>query len=178
MALHVDRADAKIQLTGHDNFAVVEPNHLSAPRSGGVYGQLPADDSITMLEQGTFVKYDYAAGKINFTGEGPWMMVFNEEKLYDERKQMHRDYAMKKSDFYDGVMTPRVFRMYAGDIFTTNNVKADDYDLGDTLVPGTTTGVLEKLAKGTPAQGLAVKVAKLTTMPDGQPGLKLQVIAE
>lgn len=175
MALHVDRADTKIQLTGHDNFAVVEPNHLSAPRSGGVYGQLPADDSITMLEQGTFVKYDYAAGKINFTGEGPWMMVFNEEKLYDERKQMHRDYAMKKSDFYDGVMTPRVFRMYAGDIFTTNNVKADDYDLGDVLVPAGTNGVLEKGAKG---EGLAVKVAKLTTMPDGQPGLKLQVIAE
>nr|DAF87498.1 MAG TPA: hypothetical protein [Siphoviridae sp. ctnPP24] len=174
MALHVDRADAKIQLTGHDNFAVVEPNHLSAPRSGGVYGQLPADDSIEMLEQGTFVKYDYAAGKVDFTGEGPWMMVFNEEKLYDERKQMHRDYAMKKSDFYDGVMTPRVFRMYAGDIFTTNNVKAGDYNLGDVLVPGD-AGVLESGAKG---EGLAVKVVKLTTMPDGQPGLKLQVIAE
>lgn len=177
MALHVDRADAKIQLTGHDNFAVVEPNHLSAPRSGGVYGQLPADDSITMLEQGTFVKYDYAAGKINFNGEGPWMMVFNEEKLYDERKQMHRDYAMKKSDFYDGVMTPRVFRMYAGDIFTTNNVKVGDYDLGNTLVPGT-DGILKKCEKGEKVEGLAVKVVKLTTMPDGQPGLKLQVIAE
>lgn len=175
--MHIDKSAKDVQLTGHENNGVVEPNHLSAPRSGGVYGQLPADDSITMLEQGTFVKYDYAAGKINFTGEGPWMMVFNEEKLYDERKQMHRDYAMKKSDFYDGIMTPRVFRMYAGDIFTTNNVKADDYNLGDTLVPGT-TGVLEKLAKSTPAQGLAVKVAKLTTMPDGQPGLKLQVIAE
>lgn len=169
MALHVDRADTKLQLTCHDNFAVVEPNHLSAPRSGGVYAQLPADDSITMLEQGTFVKYDYAAGKVDFTGEGPWMMVFNED-----RKPMHRDYAMKKSDFYDGVMTPRVFRMYAGDIFTTNNVKADDYDLGDVLVPDT-NGVLEKGAKG---EGLAVKVVKLTTMPDGQPGLKLQVIAE
>lgn len=174
MTLRVDRADAKFQLTGHDNFAVVEPNHLSAPRSGGVYGQLPADDSITMLEQGTFVKYDYAAGKIKFDGEGPWMMVFNEEKLYDERKQMHRDYAMKKSDFYDGVMTPRVFRMYAGDIFTTNNVKAGDYSLGDVLVPGA-NGVLEQGRKG---EGLAVQVAKLTTMPDGQPGLKLQVIAE
>lgn len=174
MALHVDRADAKVQLTGHDNYSVVEPNHLSAPRSGGVYGQLPADDSIEILEQGTFVKYDYAAGKVDFNGEGPWMMVFNEEKLYDECKQMHRDYAMKKSDFYDGVMTPRVFRMYAGDIFTTNNVKTGDYALGDVLVPGT-NGVLEK---GAPGQGLAVKVAKLTTMPDGQPGLKLQVIAE
>lgn len=172
--MHIDKSAKDVQLNGHSNFGIVEPNHLSAPRSGGVYGQLPADDSIEMLEQGTFVKYDYAAGKVDFTGEGPWMMVFNEEKLYDERKQMHRDYAMKKSDFYDGVMTPRVFRMYAGDIFTTNNVKADDYDLGDVLVPGT-NGVLEKGAKG---EGLAVKVAKLTTMPDGQPGLKLQVIAE
>lgn len=172
--MHIDKSAKDVQLNGHSNFGIVEPNHLSAPRSGGVYGQLPADDSIEILEQGTFVKYDYAAGKVDFTGEGPWMMVFNEEKLYDERKQMHRDYAMKKSDFYDGVMTPRVFRMYAGDIFTTNNVKADDYDLGDVLVPGT-NGVLEKGAKG---QGLAVKVAKLTTMPDGQPGLKLQVIAE
>lgn len=174
MALRVDRADDNVQLTGHSNHGVVEPNHLSAPRSGGVYGQLPADDSIKILEQGTFVKYDYDAGKVNFTGEGPWMMVFNEEKLYDEHKQMHRDYAMKKSDFYDGVMTPRVFRMYAGDIFTTNNVKAGAYELDDVLVPGT-NGVLEKGNKG---QGLAVKVAKLTTMPDGQPGLKLQVIAE
>ena len=66
-----------------------------------------------------FVKYDYAAGECNFDGEGPWMMVFNEEKLYDERHQMHRDYAMQKSDFYDGVMTPRVFAMVPGDIFTT-----------------------------------------------------------
>lgn len=175
--MRIDKSARDVQLTGHENNGVVEPNHLSAPRSGGVYGQLPADDSITMLEQGTFVKYDYAAGKINFDGEGPWMMVFNEEKLYDERKQMHRDYAMKKSDFYDGVMTPRVFRMYAGDIFTTNNVKADDYNLGDVLVPGA-TGVLEKKTGAEAANGLSVKVAKLTTMPDGQPGLKLQVIAE
>lgn len=172
--MHIDKSAKEVQLNGHSNFGIVEPNHLSAPRSGGVYGQLPSDDSIEILEQGTFVKYDYAAGKVDFTGEGPWMMVFNEEKLYDECKQMHRDYAMKKTDFYDGVMTPRVFRMYAGDIFTTNNVKADDYDLGDVLVPGT-NGVLGKGAQG---QGLAVKVAKLTTMPDGQPGLKLQVIAE
>ena len=103
-------------------YGQVEPNHLSAQRTAEIYAQLPAKADIAVLENGMFVKYDYAAGKIDFTGEGPWMMVFNEEKLYDERKQMHRDYAMKKSDFYDGVMTPRVFRMYAGDIFTTNKV--------------------------------------------------------
>ena len=106
MSISIDRAAAGVQMTGHDNFAQVEPNHLSAPRDGGVYAQLPADESIQVLEQGMIVKYDMAAGKVALTGNGISAMVFNEEKLYDERKQMHRDYAMKKSDFYDGVMTP------------------------------------------------------------------------
>lgn len=177
MALKIDRATNK--LVGHDNFAQVEPNHLSAPRDGGVYGQLPADDSIEILEQGTFVKYDYAAGKVNFTGEGPWMMVFNEEKLYDERKQMHRDYAMQKGEFYDGVMVPRVFRMAAGDIFTTNAVKTDTYTVGDKVAPGT-KGILEKEAAtaAAAAKTLVLQVVKETTMPDGQPAVKLQVIHE
>ena len=70
-------------------------------------------------------------------------------------------------------MTPRVFRMYAGDIFTTNNVAKAEYELGDKLVPGA-DGIL---AKGQ-GEGLTCQVIKLTTMPDGQPGLKLQVIAE
>ena len=177
MALNIDRAANK--LVGHDNFAQVEPNHLSAPRDGGVYGQLPAEKSITILEQGTFVKYDYAKGEVNFTGEGPWMMVFNEEKLYDERKQMHRDYAMQKGEFYDSVMVPRVFRMAAGDIFTTNAVKADTYNVGDKVAPGT-TGILEKDAAtaAETAKTLVLQVVKETIMPDGQPAVKLQVIHE
>lgn len=173
MAISIDRA-ANV-LAGHENYAQVEPNHLSAPRSGGVYGQLPADSSIDILEQGTFVKYDYAAGKIDFDGEGPWMMVYNEEKLYDEHKQMHRDYAMKKTDFYDGVMTPRVFRVYAGDIFTTNNLAKGSYSVGDKVHPGE-KGVLEALTGD--ANGLTLKVVKETTLADGQEAVKLQVIAE
>ena len=150
-------------------FAVVEPNHLSAPRNGQVYGQLPANEDIEILEQGTFVKYDYANGEVNFTGEGPWMMVFNEEKLYDERFQMHRDYAMQAADFYDGKMYPRVFVMHAGDIFTTNAVVEGTYTVGDVLAPGA-DGIL---AAGT--GDLECTVVKETTMPDGQPGVKLQV---
>ncbi len=150
-------------------FAVVEPNHLSAPRNGQVYGQLPAAEGIEVLEQGTFVKYDYANGEVNFTGEGPWMMVFNEEKLYDERFQMHRDYAMQVADFYDGKMYPRVFVMHAGDIFTTNNVVKGSYKVGDVLAPNA-QGILE-IGTG----DLECTVVKEYTMPDGQPGLKLQV---
>lgn len=159
-----------ITFDGKLGFAVVEPNHLSAPRNGQVYGQLPAADGIDILEQGTFVKYDYANGEVNFTGEGPWMMVFNEEKLYDERHQMHRDYAMQAADFYDGKMYPRVFVMHAGDIFTTNNVVDGTYSVGQVLTPGD-EGVLE-----VGAGALECKVVKETTMPDGQPGIKLQVI--
>lgn len=157
-------------------YGVVEPNHLSAPRNGQVYGQLPAANGITVLEQGTFVKYDYAHKQVNFTGDGPWMMVFNEEKLYDERFQKHSDYAMKAEDFYDGKMYPRVFAMNAGDIFTTNNVDPDVYTEGDYLVVGA-DGILTKSElDGETEPAFICQVAKETTMPDGQPGLKLQVI--
>ena len=157
-----------------EGFGYVEPNHLSAPRNGQVYAQLPAAKDIEVLENGMFVKYDYAAGECNFNGEGPWMMVFNEEKLYDERRQMHRDYAMQKSDFYDGVMTPRVFAMVPGDIFTTNAVKEAAYNVGDKLKVGA-DGRLE--AGEAPAGEHSFKVVKETTMPDLQPGVKIQVIA-
>lgn len=174
MALAIDRANDK--LAGHNSFGVVEDNSLAAKRAGGVYAQLPAAESIDILENGTFVKYDLAAGEVNFTGEGPWMMVFNEEKLYDPRQQMHRDYAMQRSEAVDGIITPRVLRMYAGDTYTTNTVKADTYEVGDKLAPGE-DGIL---AKSDASEGLILQVVKCYTLPDGdgQPAVKLQVISE
>lgn len=156
-----------------DGYGQVEPNHLSAPRNGQVYAQLPAAEDIEVLEQGMYVKYDYAAGECNFDGtDGEWMLVFNEEKLYDERKQMHKDYAMLKSEALNGVMTPRVFKTMIGDIYTTNMVKEESLTVGDKLVVGT-TGVLEKKATPT-ATEMVWKVVKETTMPDMQPAVKIQ----
>ena len=63
-------------------YGQVEPNHLSAQYTGQIYAQLPADPSIKVLEQGQFVKYDYAKGLVNFTGAGEWMLAYNEIKLY------------------------------------------------------------------------------------------------
>lgn len=156
-----------------DGYGQVEPNHLSAPRDGRVYGQLPANDDIEILEQGMFVKYDYAAGECNFDGDGPWMLVFNEEKLYDEQKQMHKHYAMKKEDFFDKKMYPRVFGIVAGDIFTTNMFADDEVlKVGDDVAPGE-DGILT--TAGNDAE-LVFRVVKEYTMPDGQPGVKLQCI--
>lgn len=156
-----------------DGYGQVEPNHLSAPRDGRVYGQLPAAAAITVLEQGMFVKYDYAAGECNFTGDGPWMLVFNEEKLYDERYQMHKHYAMKAEDFYDKKMYPRVFGIVEGDIFTTNMFAQNTaLAVGDDVAPGD-DGIL---AAADDDAELVFRVVKEYTMPDGQPAVKLQCI--
>ena len=84
---------------GRIGFGQVEPNHLSAQRTAQIYAQLPAKNDIDILENGQFVKYDYKNHQVNFTGKGEWMLVFNEIKLYDERKQNYKDFALQRKNF-------------------------------------------------------------------------------
>jgi hypothetical protein len=86
-------------------YGQVEPNHLSAQRTGQIYAQLPAAAEIDVLENGQFVKYDYANEQVNFTGKGEWMLVFNEIKLYREH-QMDCEFAMRKGDYVARIYSP------------------------------------------------------------------------
>ena len=86
-------------------YGQVEPNHLSAQRTSQVYAQLPADSEIKVLEQGQFVKYDYANNRVNFTGAGEWMLVYNEIKLYREH-QNDCEFAMIKDNYQARVYSP------------------------------------------------------------------------
>ena len=86
-------------------YGQVEPNHLSAQRTAQIYAQLPADKDIEVLEQGQFVKYDYAKGVVDFTGEGEWMLVYNETKLYREH-QIDCEFAMRKDDYQARIYSP------------------------------------------------------------------------
>ena len=174
-------------------YGQVEPNHLSGIVTGQIYAQLPAHvkgteqgsaNSITQLEQGQFAKYDYAAGEVNFTGDGEFMLVYNEEKLYDERFQSHKDFVYKVEDFTDGKIYPRLIRTYVGDIMTTNTFEANTSNVaettGVTIVDGnyltvSNTGFLT-VANSKPATGMVWKVIKIYTMPDGQQGVKIQRI--
>lgn len=156
-----------------EGFGQVEPNHLTGIVDGSIYAQLPAAEELgEVLEQGRFAKYDYAKGEVNLTGEGPWLMIYNEEKLYDERYQSHKDFAMQKSRYVGGVMTPRLIEIPVNDIFTTNTITAKkdglDLNVGDKLEIGA-DGYL------TAGDG-DFQVVKVYTMPDGQPGVKLQRI--
>lgn len=89
-------------------YGQLEPNHLSAQRTGQIYAQLPANKDIKVLEQGQFVKYDYATpngGEVNFTGKGEWMLVYNEVKLYRD-EQVECEFALKADDFNARLYSP------------------------------------------------------------------------
>lgn len=86
-------------------YGQVEPNHLSAQRTAQIYAQLPADAAINVLEQGQFVKYDYAKGLVNFEGAGEWMLVYNETKLYRDH-QLDCEFALVKDNYVARVYSP------------------------------------------------------------------------
>lgn len=195
-------------------FGQVEPNHLSAQRNGKIYAQLPAEDSINILENGQFVKYHYAAGVCDFSKDedaGEWMLVFNEVKLYDDRwRESYKDFALQKDRFttdhyyltledmendenrqhvyhegsgvgpLKGQMVPRVFKTDIGDIYSTNCVKAqgaqkvltEGIDVEEkTLLYVNDEGFLDVSGD---ENGPVWAVVKVYTMPDGQPGIKVQ----
>lgn len=184
-------------------FGQVEPNHLSAQRTSQIYAQLPAKSDINILENGQFVKYNYADGVVDFEGKGEWMMVFNEVKLYDDKwRESYKDFAMIKSNYtegsdeithgglgpFKGQMTPRVIKTNVGDIYTTNCVGAAntdgkakyegiDLDVKDMLKVDT-TGYLVKDEAATSdmsssQEAMLWQVVKIYTMADGQPAVKL-----
>lgn len=162
-------------------YGQVEPNHLSAQRTSQIYAQLPAAAGIEVLENGQFVKYDYAKGEVNFTGAGEWMLVFNEVKLYDGNRETYKDFALVNKNYTDKVMTPRVFKTNIGDIYTTNclekaGVKGGEVEMADLAVED----VLKVNAQGFLAKDgtsdMEFQVVKVYTMPDGQAAVKVMRI--
>ena len=178
-------------------FGQVEPNHLSAQRTAQIYAQLPAADAIEVLENGQFVKYDYANGECNFTGAGEWMMVFNEVKLYDDFwRETYKDFAMQKKNYtpgsndithdglgpFKGQMVPRVIKINVGDHWTTNTlgvgntdgkteVTCGTFEVGD-MVKVDTTGYI---VAGEDAD-FQLQVVKVYTLADGQAAVKIMRI--
>ena len=194
-----------------EGYGQVEPNQLSAQKTGQIYASLPLHKDVKVLQNGEFMFYDYATGTVNANATvGEPMLVFNEIKLYEPFWQTsYKDFAMiRVGDNYvtsrkataaygensdkaqaatidpahteygyrmDGI-APRLFKTNIGDIYTTNMVKTEvEYAAGDLLKPvknaESNTMVLEKTEETT---GMLWQVAKVYTMPDGQPGLKIQ----
>ena len=203
-----------------NGYGQVEPNQLSAQKTGQIYASLPLASDVDILQNGEFMYYDYKSGTVTANGKGEPMLVFNEVKLYEPFWQTsYKDFAMiRVGDNYvtsrlatagygDGAETkgvtpnpghsdwqagyrmdgiaPRLFKTNVGDIFTTNMVETGasiTYSQGDTLKlkkvnkAADKTGNTLVLSKTGDIDALEFVVAKVYTMPDGQPGLKLQRI--
>jgi len=216
-----------------NGYGQVEPNQLSAQKTGQIYASLPLDKEVNVLQNGEFMYYDYANGSVNagktksgesdptITTVGEPMLVFNEIKLYEPFwRTSYKDFAMIRvnnvnpttgvvtpgenyvtsdlatAGYGDGATTapilpnpehteypyrmdgfaPRLFKTNVGDIYTTNMVKTGvDYAVGDTLTPVKNgTSKTMQLEKTSATTGMLWMVVKVYTMPDGQPGLKLQ----
>lgn len=193
-----------------EGYGQVEPNQLSAQKTGQIYASLPLAADVSVLQNGEFMYYDYKTKTVTADATvGEPMLVFNEIKLYEPFwRTSYKDFAMIRvgdnyvtsklatADFGDGAkntgatinpghteygyrmdgIAPRLFKTNIGDIYTTNMVKlGEEYVEGDLLTPKkdatSNTLVLEKAADNT---GMLWQVGKVYTMPDGQPGLKIQ----
>ena len=201
-----------------EGYGQVEPNQLSAQKTGQIYASLPLHKDVKVLQNGEFMYYDYASGKVSATdstGVAEPMLVFQEIKIYEDWLS-YKDFAMiRVGDNYvtnrpavgnltsanvdgtiygDGALTtgvnpnpshteygyrmdgiaPRLIKTNIGDVFTTNMVALGvEYAQGDILSPvKTDRNTLELSKEGT--GNMKFVVAKVYTMPDGQPGLKVQ----
>lgn len=81
-----------------DGYGQVEPNQLSAQKTGQIYASLPLDKEVKVLQNGEFMYYDYASNSVTAGDEntvGEPMLVFNEIKLYEPFWQTsYKDFAM------------------------------------------------------------------------------------
>ena len=124
-------------------YGQVEPNLLSAQRTGQIFAQLPVADKdangeeITMLENGQFAKYNYKDGVVDFAGAGEWMLVYNEVKVYRDL-QRDCDFAMLKGNYEARVYSPITGEMNVNENtvdWTSAVAAADPYEIDSTANP-------------------------------------------
>lgn len=107
-----------------NGYGQVEPNQLSAQKTGQIYASLPLDSAVNVLQNGEFMYYDYAAGKVSAddsTGIAEPMLVFNEIKLYEDFwRTSYKDFAMIRVG--DNYVTSKLATAGYGDGATTHGV--------------------------------------------------------
>ena len=139
-----------------NGYGQVEPNQLSAQKTGQIYASLPLDTNVDVLQNGEFMYYDYVSGKVSATdstGIAEPMLVFNEIKLYEPFwRTSYKDFAMiRVGDNYvtsklatagygDGALT-------VGNVPTTTNPPSLDNTTGHADLPYRMDGIAPRLFK-------------------------------
>ena len=104
-----------------NGYGQVEPNQLSAQKTGQIYASLPLASDVDILQNGEFMYYDYKSGTVTADGKGEPMLVFNEVKLYEPFWQTsYKDFAMIRVG--DNYVTSRLATAGYGDGAETKGV--------------------------------------------------------
>ena len=164
-----------------NGYGQVEPNQLSAQKTGQIYASLPLASDVDILQNGEFMYYDYKSGTVTADGEGEPMLVFNEVKLYEPFWQTsYKDFAMIRVG--DNYVTSRLATAGYGDGAETEGVAPNpghsDWQAGyrmDGIAPRLfktnvgdifTTNMVETGDEITYSQGDTLKLKKVNKAAD------------
>ena len=164
-----------------NGYGQVEPNQLSAQKTGQIYASLPLASDVEILQSGEFMYYDYKSGTVTDATVGEPMLVFNEVKLYEPFWQTsYKDFAMIRVG--DNYVTSRLATAGYGDGAETEGVTPNpghsDWQAGyrmDGIAPRLfktnigdifTTNMVETGASITYEQGDTLKLKKVSKAAD------------
>ena len=162
-----------------NGYGQVEPNQLSAQKTGQIYASLPLASDVDILQNGEFMYYDYKSGTVTANGKGEPMLVFNEVKLYEPFWQTsYKDFAMIRVG--DNYVTSRLATAGYGDGAETEGVASahSDWQAGyrmDGIAPRLfktnigdifTTNMVETGNEITYSQGDTLKLKKVSKAAD------------
>lgn len=175
-----------------EQYASLELNQVAFPKTGMVVSQTPLGDEFTAdapCENGMWVLVDKAKGVIGSAAavtDTPIGIVYTAEKEYDTFHYGLKTFGRKVAGDY-----PRVGILGLGDTVTTNCLQYDDSEYADeealytALAAFATTPVYVALVAGSPipkltatkpASGVYGKVTKFYTVPNGEKGVKYQIV--
>lgn len=171
-----------------NGYGQLELNQVAFRRDGRVEAQVPfyGAEGAT-CENGMILSVDKGAKKAEYAGAQLtgklFGIVYTSEELYDETACGLKDFGLKVVD--GEVVGPKGYNVYPrigylskGDRFTTNAIQGAD--AGVTVSVGDFAGVgasgFIAMSTTAPTNGPVLKVAEITTMPDGQDAVKFIVI--
>ena len=187
-----------------DGYGQLELNNVAFRRDGRVEAQCAlstTDFEDAPAENGMLLAVDNVTRTVKFaTGTDlPVALNYTTEHMYDDRHNALKDFCVKATDDF----MPRLGYLAVGDKFTTNCVCDNQDETGgfkddaavvtaagaiavktaagaitETPLYGTTSAIgAIQLTATKPTSGIVLLVTAYTTMPDGTPGFKFQVLA-
>lgn len=172
-------------------FASIELNLVAFPKDGRVVSQTPLGEEFTVeapCENGMWVCADRSKGVVASIEEvtEPIGVVYTTEKEYDHFHYGLKTFGRKIAGDY-----PRVGILDKGDVITSNCFQYDDGEFADeealmdalkavadapVYVAPVVGSPVAQLTATKPEEGTFGKVIKLYTMPNGEPGVKYQIV--